>query len=366
MRLRANYSTAFVAPPMGVIGDPTLGGMYSGGAGVSSGGITVPVGAYPTVTSLPGCAGQTVSCTLGSAVQGLNRQFGGGLSNIKPQTGNGWSIGMDLAPDFLPGFTGNVTLFNNTFKGGVTTPTIALITSTAALQHQLTICPTGCTQAQIDAFTRVPNGAIFNGTIPSTVYFLFNHDEANVINLHVQGVDLQADYAFDTSIGNFHVGDNLTEFTRFDQSAGGGPQFSILNTSGLNVTFPSVQTQMRADFGWSDDVLAADLFVNYTGGYRFIGNTAVTPIVSDANGNYASGGDVVKSNTTIDAHVAYNFPDGWFSGDQIYVDGKNIFNKAPPFVNGNTGGIGIGANGYNAFISNPIGRVISAGLRATF
>ena len=366
LKLRANYSTSFVAPPMGVIGDPALGYMYGGGASVTNGGITVPVAGYPNVTQMPGCAGATVSCTLGSNVQGLNRQFGGGLSNIKPQTGNGWSVGMDLAPDFLPGFTSNITLFNNAFKGGVTTPTIGLITSTAALQHQLTLCPTGCTQSQIDAFTRVPNGAIFNGTIPSTVYFLFNHDEANVIYLNIQGIDLQAQYEFDTDYGHFSIADGLTEFTRFDQNAGGGPSFSVLNTSGLNVTFPSIQMQNRLSLGWSLDNLELSGFINYTGGYRYIGNTAVTALSFDSNGNYASGGDKVHSNTTFDFHGAYNFQGGWGDGMQVYVDVKNLFDTDPPFVNGNNGGINLGANGYNAFVSNPIGRVTSIGVRKTF
>jgi iron complex outermembrane receptor protein len=365
-KLRANYSTSFVAPPMGVIGDPTLGGMYSGGASVTSGGITVPVAGYPTVTQLPGCATATVSCTLSSSVQGLNRQFGGGLSNIRPQTGNGWSVGADIAPAFLPGFTSNVTLFNNEFKGGVTTPTIGLVTSTAALQNQLTICPAGCSQAQINAFTRVPNGAIFSGTIPSTVYFLFNHDEANVLYLQVQGVDFQAQYDFDTDYGHFTVGDSLTEFTQFDQNAAAGPSFSVLNTSGLNVTFPSVQTQNRTTIGWSMDALSLIAYINFTGSYHYIGNTAVAPIVSDANGNYASGGDKVHSNTTLDVHGSYNFSNGWLNGGQVYVDVKNLFDTDPPFVNGNTAGINLGANGYNAFVSNPIGRVVSIGLRKTF
>ncbi len=54
--------------------------------------------------------------------------------------------------------------------------------------------------------------------------------------------------------------------------------------------------------------------------------------------------------------------DGW----QVYVDGQNIFDKDPPFHNGNTSGIIGGAFGYNAFVSNPLGRVVSFGLRAKF
>jgi iron complex outermembrane receptor protein len=195
---------------------------------------------------------------------------------------------------------------------------------------------------------------------------MYNHDEANVIYLKVQGVDLQAQYDFDTDYGHFSIADSLTEFTQFDQNAGGGPTFSVLNTSGLNVTVPSIQTQNRLTLGWSDGALQLTGFVNYTGGYRYLGNTAVTPILSDANGNYASGGDIVKANTTFDLHGAYNFSAGWTAGSQIYVDVKNLFDTNPPFVNGNTGGINLGSNGYNAFVSNPIGRVVSIGLRKAF
>jgi iron complex outermembrane receptor protein len=356
-KLRANYSTSFVAPPLGVLGDPALGGMYQSGAAVSNGGITVPVAAYPTVTSLPGCAGQTVSCTLPSTTQGLNRQLGGRLNNMGPQKGSAWSVGADIAPDFLPGFIANVTLFNTEYKGGATTPTIGLVTSTASLQHLLTICPTGCSAQQIADFTRVAQGAIFSGVLPTTVYFLFNHDENNIINIDVQGIDLQASYQFDTAWGSFKIGDSLTEFTKFDQWGGGNsPRFSVLNTSGINVTFPSIQEANRANLGWSEDALSIDLFWNLTGAYRYAGNTAVHPILSDANGNFAGGGDVVHANNTFDAHINYVFPDGWLSGDQLYGNVQNVFDTHPPYAN--TG------SGYNTFDANILGRIVSVGLKA--
>jgi iron complex outermembrane receptor protein len=366
IKLRGNYSTSFVAPPMGVLGDPALGGEYSAGASVTNGGLVVPVGAYPTVTQLPGCAGATVTCTLPSSDQGLNRQFGGLLSNIKPQTGNGWSLGIDAAPAFLPGFSANATLFNNAFKGGVTNGSFALHTSTPSLQYKFQVYPSCATQAQIDAFTRVPNGAIFNGTIPSCVLFTWNHDEINLLDLHIQGVDLNLAYNFDTAWGSFEIGSSATIFTEFRQDAAGGPQFSILNTVGLNVTFPSVQTQMRTHVSWSQGPFEGTLFWNYTSGYRYVGGTQIAPIITDSNGNFVSGGDAVKANNTFDVHAAYNFENGWLSGDQLYFDVKNIFDQDPPFINGNTAGIGIGSPGYDGFISNPIGRMVSVGVRANF
>lgn len=366
IKLRGNYSTSFVAPPMGVLGDPALGGEYNSGAGVTFGGLAVPVAAYPTVTQLPGCATATVTCTLPTSDQGLNRQFGGLLSNIKPQTGNGWSVGVDAAPAFLPGFSANVTLFNNTFKGGVTNGSFALHTSVPALEYKFVVYPNCATQAQINAFTRVPEGAIFNGTIPSCVLFTWNHDEINLLDLHIQGVDLNLNYQIDTDFGTFEIGDSATIFTKFVQDAAGGPRFSILGTTGLNVTFPSVQTQMRAHLSWSQGPFEGTLFWNYTSGYHYVGGTQVAPILTDANGNYAGGGDKVGANNTFDAHLAYNLESGWLQGDQVYVDIKNMFDTDPPFINGSTAGIGLGTPGYNGFISNPIGRQVSLGVRANF
>lgn len=366
-KLRANYSTSFVAPPVDVLGDPSLGGEYSGGASIAP-AFNVPVSVFPAVTQLPGCAGVTTSCQLGAgtAAPGLTRQYGGALNGIKPQTGNGWNLGADLAPPFLPGFVANITFFNQEYKGGVTAPNINQITTNEALYKDLILCPGGCSQAVIDAFTRVPEGGTVSGTLPTTIYDLQIHDETNVLNLSIQGIDLTVAYDFDTDWGHFHLGDSDTTFTTFNQNILGGPSFSELGTSGINSTFPSIATQNRATITWSEEAWEVDGWVNYTSGYRNAGNTTVNPIILDANGNYAGGGDVVKSNTTFDTTVAYSFTDGILGGDQIYLNGINVFNTAPPFYNYPNHGSTLSNNGYNPFVSSPIGRIISIGFRAKF
>jgi iron complex outermembrane receptor protein len=365
-KLRANYSSSFVAPPIGVVGDLSQGGEYSGGA-TSPPSFSVPVSIYPQVTQLPGCATATVSCNIGAGTlaPGLKRQYGTALTGAKPQTGFGWSVGADIEPDFLPGFSTNVTLWNTRYKGGVTAPSPANIYASSILHNDLQLFPGGATQPQIDNFTRVPEGAVVNG-IPSTVYFTLDADEANVLNLDIQGVDLTTNYQFDTGdYGVFAIGEGATIFTKFTESTLNAPSYNILGTSGINSTFPSVQTQSRMNLEWTNDIISVDAFWNYTSGYHNEGGTTVNPIILDANGNYSAGGDVVKSNSTFDLHVAYNFLDGILGGDQVYIDVKNIFDKAPPFYN-YLNHDQSGDNGYNSFISNPIGRVLSVGLRAKF
>jgi iron complex outermembrane receptor protein len=372
LKLRANYSTAFVAPPLAVIGDPSQGYLYASGSVGVQGSLFVPVANYPQVKGIPGCENATVTCNIGLGNnQGLRRQLGGGFLNIKPQTGDAWSVGADFSPTFLPGFFANVTLWNNTFEGGVNSPNPNSIVNSAGLRDRLTLCPVagGCTQAQINEFANLAGGATISGAVPQNVYFFLDQSSGNVLNLKVQGIDAQVNYRLLTdSFGTFRLSESLTYFTKFDQNFGGGTSFSVLNTSGYNTTFPSIRFKNRAGVGWDMGPFSADIFMNYTGSYRNWSNTSVTPITVDSVGNPTGGGDKVKSQTIFDLHASYSFEEGVgpLSGAQVYVDVQNLFDKDPPFYNGNTSGILGGAWGFNGFTSNPIGRLVSFGLRADF
>jgi iron complex outermembrane receptor protein len=232
----------------------------------------------------------------------------------------------------------------------------------------LTICAaSGCTPAQVAQFTNVANGATTAPTLPAIPYFLINRDVGNVLNLDVQGIDAQFAYRHATeSVGTFTLGASVTYFTKFDQDFGDEP-FSILNTSGYNSQFPSIQTKGRAQVGWELGDLALDVFANYTGKYRNWIQTSVIPVTIGANGNPTGGGDLVRSDLTIDAHLAYNFNGSFLPGSQVYLDVKNLFDREPPFYNGNTTGAGgVGAWGFNGFSSNLLGRLVSVGFRAQF
>ena len=370
VKLRANYATSFVGPPLAVIGDPSQGFLYaSGSVGVQNGTIQVPITTYPTVVNIPGATCTTTTCTIGLAAnQGLRRQLGGGFTHEVPMTGESYSFGLDLAPRFLPGFVGAVTWFHNKFVGGVSSPSTSAILNSPALNSLLTLCPTTCTQAQIDTFANIANGATISGAVPAQVYFLLDQSTRNALNLTVEGIDASVNYRTTIgSMGTFTIGTALTYFTKFKQNFAGGTDFSILNTSGYNTTFPSIQFKNRAQLGWELGGFSADLFWNHVGGYRNWINTSVAPLTFDSSGNPNGGGDHVKADNNFDLHVQYTLTsNGMFNGWQAYVDVKNIFNTNPPFYNGNTAGIIGGAFGYNGFVSNPLGRVTSVGLRAKF
>jgi iron complex outermembrane receptor protein len=366
LQIRANYASAFVAPPLAAIGIPSAGyRRVITGATVDATLINVPVSLYPSVTAIPGCAGATTTCQLGTSVnQGLTRTYGIGPT-ARSEVGNSWSVGFDFTPSFLRGLTASVTLWNNRFKAGADSLGVTQQINIPSL-NRLTICPTGCTTAQINAFTNIANGGALDSTLPATVYYLRNNDLGNVVNLRVQGVDFSALYQMETGrSGTFTLGVASTWFTRFDQDFP-GVVYSMLGTSGSNNTFPSVQGHARLQAGWAKGSFSFDTFVNYTSAYRNWSNTSLIPVVTNSFGVPVGGGDHVGANTTVDMHVEYDLGERRLMGNMsLYIDVKNMLDSDPPFYSGNTLGIGLGGYGYNGFVSNPVGRIVSVGFRTT-
>ncbi|WP_129647661.1 TonB-dependent receptor domain-containing protein [Peristeroidobacter agariperforans] len=373
-RVRGNYASAFVAPPLAVIGDPSQGYLYASGSVGPTGTINVPVANYPDVVNVPGavvqntntpCTASSDVCTIGQGNLAMRRQLGGGFSNMVPQKGRSWSFGVDFAPEWLPGFTSAVTFFHNKFIGGVSSPSPTAIVNSRGLNDLLTICPSGCTEQQILEFANVANGASINGAVPPVVYYMIDQSSRNALNLLLEGIDYT--FMYDFSIGNidFTVGDSASYFTKYTQNFGGGTEFDILDTSGFNTTFPSIRFKHRAQVGMELNGFSADVFWNHTGGYKNWSSSSVNPIIVQS-GVPVGGGDDVDAANTFDLHAQYMFGDASrFKGWIVSLDVRNVTDEEPSFYNGNTSGIfGNAAGwGYNGFVSNPVGRLVTLGLR---
>jgi len=366
LKLRGSYSTSFVAPQTDSIGDPSQNYRAAyGGAGSFATPTSFPTALYPgTAGVLPGCAAGAATCQVGTATtQGITLQRGIGPS-AQPQKGNGYTLGVDWAPEFLPGFSANVTLFDAHFKGAVTSPNASVLPQVPSLNYLFQICPTGCSAAQVSA-ALAPYPTL-NSAIPATVYVIDDQSQNNIENLRAQGLDIAISYDFDTdSLGHFHLGTAITEFLQYDISFGypvEGPTYSLLNTDGQTSQFPEIQHQSRTNISWVYDNLEADLFMNFTGSYRNWA-TPATPLTRDANGNPNGGGDKVDAYATFDAHLAYNFSEGLLAGDQIYVTMTNIGDNHPPFYN-SQGQASI--TGTDDLVTNLIGRLTVAGFRLKF
>lgn len=353
LKVRANWSESFVAPSMRALGDP-LFGTYSNSTARSINTVAaVSTARFPTVAQIPGIPCSGGFCTVGNNIQGIVVDTGN--PSLGPQRGQTWSVGLDVSPRFLDGFTGSVTLFNNVIRGGITSPCApGCILNNGSLNNQFTVYPNGATQAEIAAKVNdVPIVTVF----PSTVYYIYRRAQTNALNLDVTGLDISANYLFETGAGQFNVGGSLTQFLRYSQAFTGGAKYSILNSVGINSTFPAIARQARFNVGWNYEDYSLEVFVNHVGGYKNWGSGTVNPLVLDANGNVSGGGDKVRSFTTVDLHASYDFShDGLLGESEVYVDISNVANEAPPFFN-NT-------QGFDPFGSNPLGRVMSIGIRA--
>jgi iron complex outermembrane receptor protein len=370
-KVHGAYATSFTAPALTSVGQPVGNFGVTGETGFGAyglGAVNVPVAANALLAQLPGCSTST-TCQLGSStVNGL--QISGGNRYLVPQTGKSWSIGADYAPQFIHGLKVSATFWDNEITGGVTSPTPSVaVNSVALLNKVLTIYPNGATPAQIAAATA---GLPQTSALPSTVYFIYNYQQQNILDMSLQGIDFQVSYDFDTDYGHFTVQTAGSYETKFQEQIGAGtPWYSVLNTTGANTTFPSIQFQGRSGLAWTSKVgVSIDLFWNHTSAYHNWSGTTVTPIQRNSAGFPIGGGDTVAANDTFDGHIAYDFQgkNSWTSGVQVYLDVQNMFDKAPPFYNtGSYPGAGaVVTSGYDSYAGNPIGRVISIGAHKKF
>ena len=364
LKLRGNWAKSFVAPALTSRGSNALGltgeSGFSGvaGSGLPGGGPTILIANFPAITTVPGAVCGATSCTIGN-VNGV--LITGGNGNLKPQTGEAYSLGFDFTPRFLPGFNLSFTYWNNKLRGGITAPQPSLALGAADLSYLLQLYPAGMTAAQI---ATAGSGLPQTGSISSPTYFTYNYQQNNVLNLNVAGIDVAASYRVETDFGKINLGAAFTRKLKFDQFFGAnGTVFSVLGTAGFNTTFPSVKFEGRFNVGIEAGGLDANVFVNHLGGYTNWSGS-VANAITRTNGFPTGGGDPVGSFTTVDMHLGYTFKDtGPFAELGLFVDATNLFNTAPPQYNAF---VTNGPAGYDNINASPIGRVVTIGLRTKF
>ena len=372
-KFRGNWAKSFVAPALtsrganaaGLTGESGFSGIN--GTGIPGGSPTILVANFPLITSVPGAvitgtstpctaANNATSCTL-NAVNGV--LITGGNGNLKPQTGEAFSLGFDFTPTFAPGFNLSVTYWNNKLRGGITAPQGPLALGAADLSYLLQLYTTPQT-----ANPAIAAGLPQTGSITTPYFFTYNFQQNNVLNLNVAGLDVAASYRFDVGAARAKIGGAFTRKLKFDQFFGAnGTRFSVLGTAGFNTTFPSVKFEGRVFAGFETGGFSFDAFANYLGKYTNWSGS-VANAITRTNGLPTGGGDPVKSFTTVDLHAGYKFADmGFLREAEVFVDANNVFDTAPPQYNAfNTNG----SIAYDNINASPIGRVVTVGLRTKF
>lgn len=360
LQVRANYAESFVAPQFSTYGPDKLTGQFGRSVdaffGPRNGTVEVPLDKYPEARAIPGCdaPGQVV-CVMGTnAIPGM--QIDGANPDVGPATGENWAIGVDFAPQFLPGFTASVTFWHTLLEDAAGSPPLSIVVNSDRFHDLLRIYPSGATPEEIEAFRgdrrqRAPLAA-------GPIYFGLDFRNFNVYTVEVEGIDYDFHYRHPFSWGSLRFGINGTYKTKFDQSAGGNePKFSILNKNRFIGTFPSIRNEWRIDVGAEIGRFKATAFANYSGSYTFWNASALNPVTSQ-NGIPTGGGDPVDSYMTVNLNLQYKMPEVLAGDVTLFVDVSNLLDEYPPFVNF--------ASGFDNFVSFPMGRVITAGLRAQF
>ena len=359
VRLRANYAESFTAPALtsrgtidrGITAESSFGGLLGQTAAGVNANFAIP-NTYPGAIGLPGCTAATPTCVINSSsVPGIS--LAGGNKDLTAQEGETYSAGLDITPSALPGLRISATWWNVKYQGAVTAPQAAFAIGAPDLSSLLQLFPGGVPAGTIAAATA---GLPQTSPLAATSYFIYSFQQRNAFNLIAEGIDADISYRFDTGVGSFNAGIAASRKLKMDQQFGtGGETFSVLNTIGINTTFPSNKMAARASFGWQRNTLSTDLFVNYAGKYTNWNGSAPFPVVRNAAFSPVGGGQPVDSYTTIDLHVGYSFAnEGFLSGVSLFMDATNITDEEPPFVNAP-----LGFDGFNA---NPIGRIVTVGL----
>lgn len=350
LRFRGNWSTSFVAPPLTILGDQFGAfGTANWNPGIRT--FNVDPNLFPEIVGTSLCTQVQDGFCRFNNVNGI--QVTRGDPNAKAQEGDGWSLGLDLAPPIVPGLRAAVTYWRTNFTGGVTGSQIEQVLGIPSANYLMTFYPNCATQAEIDQQTAgIPQA----GSLGPCTNYIYQTLNTNWLNLKIGGIDYQVDYDLRTdTAGTFSVGVSGTEFLQFDQSFGDGEEYDILNTAGNNGTFPSIKRRMRGYVGWGNGPFNARLFVNHIGSFNnWAGGSSVTPIDRDGNGNPVSGGDKVKALTTFDLNLAYDFDVGLLAGSKMSLAATNIFDKDPPYYNNSAG--------YYSLVHNPYGRTITLSL----
>ncbi len=264
----------------------------------------------------------------------------GSNPNLREETARTWTAGFDLSP--WRGAQLSVTYYSIDYWNRIEQP--ATGDPLGILQHAAQWAPVIERNPSAAQIAAVCTSAQFIGPVATC---LASHPAAivdlrlaNLAATRTRGIDIEARERFVSAWGHFHAALFGTDVLDFDQSVTPNlPATDILDTVGNPLS-----VRLRGTLGWSrhgrsEPGWAGALIVNYTGGYRNPGSTLVP---------------VVCAWTTLDASVEYRLRASRLGRTLLSFNVVNVFNHAPPFVDG--------PFGYDIGNVQALGRVMSLGL----
>ena len=269
-------------------------------------------------------------------------EYAGGNPNLKPETATTWSLGAKYTPAGT-GFSASLDYFNIVYRDIIETAPFfspQVFTDPAYAQYVI-LNPT---PAQVQEVYSLP----WAGTplIPAAnVNALVDVRRNNATAVKMQGFDFAANYLFELADGTVNTGISGTYLLKYKkQLAPGAGAVDRLN----EVNYP-LRFRARGNLGWSNKIVTANLFVNYSNRYK---NTvgSIAPVQR------------VKSYTTFDLSLNYDLGanGGAMDGLSLSVSAINLFDRKPPFA-------AVALNQvYDSTVASPLGRMLAFNIRKKF
>ena len=279
--------------------------------------------------------------TLGGAIrQGVT--LSGGNLNLKPETAKTNSLGFDFIPKALKGAKFNVTWFDINYENQIT----SYLSDLTILNRESQFAGTNIIQrnpaASLISALQSQYSVANNNVVPANVSLFVDGRANNLGRTVAKGFDFSGSYDWSTGgMGEFGVGVNGTYFTKYQVAiSAAAPLVDVLNT-----IYNPLKYKARGSFRWSKAEYLVAAFVNYTPSYD---NNLVAPVQK------------VSSLSTLDLHLGYTVAlqnKTWGKELNVGLDVSNLFNSKPPYVNVQPSPNGGG--GFDATLTNPVGRIVS-------
>jgi iron complex outermembrane receptor protein len=339
LSLRGSWGTSFRAPALPDI-NPGVGSAYSPFPVVNnSGDPSIPI-------DIPGPNLTNALLVIGSP------------SKLSPETAKTYSLGVDFAPKFLPGFKASLSYFNIHYNDQILALNLQGLTFlTTASNRQLysnfiipTPAPAGCVNGNPSTYNQTLRQYlnfvnVFQVAVPApcSIRVVLNGQNANASNVFQDGLDFSSSYSFQTRFGSFSIGDGFTYNLNLKRQI--TPDAPLLDVNNL-INFP-VKFRNRGTFNWTVGPITSNVYVNTVGSYT--NNIPITVAGVTRPSSDVPAWTTVDFGLTVRLTNHYDRPVG--KEIRLSLNVQNIFDKRPPIVLSTNG------NAIDNQNSNPFGPI---------
>ncbi len=296
----------------------------------------------------------TNGTTTGLELTGIVRDLG-------PEEAENWTLGFDFTSPTLPGLSLSATYFDIDYDNRISAPfPSGYDTRRVLLDPTYSSIVTRPTQEQVNALIAGATSTLcfdyaagdlcdiadYAGAIDAVV----DSRIRNLAGVRLSGLDFSVGYQRQSAMGNWGMTLSGTKMLKHSRQFVPGAE----DADQLDQVYHPVDLRLRSTLTYSRGGWATAASIQYVDDYR---DVRTDPLITSTNAKVASW-------TTVDLTVQYELSRLWQSwksgGLTLQLAATNLFDRDPPYV-WNFYGVA-----YDPVNANPLGRFVSAQLRATW